>query len=93
MHRVYKRQGNFGVCNELPCDTVGWVIARGAMGYGYFVVRIRKVLSLFFLFFLLSFCPQFLFLGLGSVKVRIKVRVRIRIVVWFRFQTVFTDRS
>ena len=43
-------QGNHVVCNELPSGTVGWIVARGTVGLGSFVVRIRKVL---------------LFLGLG----------------------------
>ena len=30
----YKTQGNYVVSNELPSDTVGWVIARGTMGLG-----------------------------------------------------------
>ena len=42
-----KRQGNYVVCNELPSDTVGWVVPRGTVGFGSFAVRIRKVLSLF----------------------------------------------
>ena len=56
----YKTQGNSVVCNELPSDTVGWVVACGTVGFGSFVVQIRKVL-----FF--SPFPKFLFLGLGLV--------------------------
>ena len=56
----YKTQGNSVVCNKLPSGTVGWVVACGTVGFGSFVVQIRKVL-----FF--SPFPKFLFLGLGLV--------------------------
>ena len=63
----YKRQGNYGVCNELPFSTVGWLVARGAVGYGSFVVRIRKVLFFSFSKFLslVSFLELGLVLDLG----------------------------
>ena len=43
----YKSQGNYVVCNELSSGTVGWVVARGTVGFESFVVRIQKVLFFF----------------------------------------------
>ena len=53
------------VCNELPSGTVGWVVAHGMVGFGSFVVQIRKVL--FFLPF-----SKFLF----RLSVRLRFRLR-----------------
>ena len=50
----YKRQGNYEVCNELSSGTVGWIVARGAVRFGCFVVRIRKVIFFFSFFKFLS---------------------------------------
>ena len=63
----YKRQGNYAVCNELPSGTVGWIVVRGTVGFGSFVVRIRKVLFFFQVTFskFLSLVSFFLGLGLG----------------------------
>ena len=73
-----KRQGNYVVCSELQSGTVGWVVARGTVGF-----RIRKVLLFF---------PFSKFLSLVSFF-SVRLKVRLRIVLRFRFQTVFTDRA
>ena len=68
----YKRQGNYVVCNELPSNTVGWVIVRGTVSFG-----IWKVLSLFFFSKFLSLVSFF--------RVRLSVRVRFRVRIRVRF--------
>ena len=69
----YKRQGNYAVCNGLSSGTVGWVIVRGAVGFG---VRILKVFSFF--------SPFSKFLSLVSFfRVQLSVRFRCRFRVRF----------
>ena len=64
----YKRQGNYALCNELPSGTVGWVVARGTVGFGEFC-SLNLEGSIF--------SPFSKFLSLVSFfRVRLSVRVR-----------------
>ena len=62
----YKNQGNYVVCNELPTGTVGSVGCRTRSG-GFWVFCSSNPEGS--PFYLLSFCPRFIFLGLGLVFV------------------------
>ena len=64
-----KRQGNYVVCSELQSGTVGWVVARGTVGF-----RIRKVLLFFPFSKFLSLVSFF------SVRLRIVLRFRFQTV-------------
>ena len=75
----FKTQGNYVVCNELPSGTVGWVVARGTVGLGSFVVQIRKVLFFYFFSKFLSLVSFFYFRVRLSVRLRVKVRVSFRV--------------
>ena len=78
----YKRQRNYVVCNELSSGTVGWVVARGTVGFGSFVVRIWKI-----------FFPKFLS-PVSLLRVRVGVRLKVGLGFWLGLvHTVFTDRS
>ena len=70
----YKRQGNYEVCSELPSGTVGWIVARGTVGFGSFVG------SLFFSFFFSKFLSLVSFF-----RVRLSVRVTVSVMVRVRF--------
>ena len=69
----YKSQGNYAVCNELSSGTVGWVVARGTVGFVSFVVRTRKVF-----FFPLSSFSKFLS-PVSFFRVRLSVRLSVRV--------------
>ena len=74
----YKTQGNYAVCNELPSGTVGWVVARGTVGFwSQFVSNRRKVL---FSFPFSEFLSLVSFLGVRfSVRLGARLRVRVRV--------------
>ena len=59
----------------MPFCTVGWVVARGTVDFGSFVVRIRKVLNFF---------PFSKFLSLVSFF-RVRLRVSVSVSVSVRF--------
>ena len=72
----YKKQGDYVVCSELPSGTVGWVVARGAVGFGSLVVRIRKV---FFFSKFLSLVSLFRVRLSVRLSARLSVRLRVRV--------------
>ena len=81
----YKTQRNHVVCNELSSGTVGWVVARGTVGFREFCSSNPEGSLFFFFFFYVSFLGFFFFRVRLSVRLSVRIRVRVRIVVWFRF--------